>query len=220
MSDKLTIYAFSGLGTDEQIFQFLDLNANIEFVPWRIPHEKDDMASFALRLIEEIEPKKPYAFLGVSFGGMLVNELHHILDPRFTISVSSIKCKKEMPAWLNGLSYNPFVWMMPDTFFKPPFNVVKHAVGLSNPKHQEYFRGFYEKTSGTFFKRSVKIITQWKRKEVTKDNFIQIHGTRDKLFPLENMIEPNYTLDGSHFLIISGARGISRIINQEIEKHK
>ncbi len=207
-----------GLGTDEKIFEYLRLHAQLKPIPWKVPDPKDDMASYARRLFQDFNPQEPYAFLGVSFGGMLATELHHQCNPLFTVLVSSVQCSADLPMWMSSLRNNPFLWKMPDSFFKPPFNLVKKAVGIKNPRHQVYFKGFYENTSAQFFKRSMKIITGWQRKSVTKDNLIQIHGDKDKLFPVENMISPNYVLKGSHFLIISGAKGISEIINQEIAK--
>ncbi|MGB0166083.1 MAG: hypothetical protein ACPF8V_04445 [Luteibaculum sp.] len=214
---KLTLYAIPGLGTDERIFQHLDLDCDLVVLPWKIPSSTDNLRSFAQTLVSEIELQEPYGFLGVSFGGMLITELHHLYNPELSFAISSVTHEVEMPFWLRNLRYNPFLWSLPSSFFKPPFDWVKHSLGITNKRHQALFRSFYDAADPQFLKRSIQLICNWKAPRELKPGLVKIHGKQDKLFDVEKLIKPHYTLVGSHFLIISGAKRISEIINQEIK---
>lgn len=216
---SLTIYAFPGLGTDHRIFTYLDLNAKVVHVPWKIPRRKDNLKSYAQYLVEDYDLSGNYAFLGVSFGGMVASELQHIFNPVFVCLVASVKSHLEMPRWLRSLRYVYPLWLLPAFCFKPPFALLKYPLGIANPRHLDLFRDFYRASSPVFLKRSIRMIASWQQNsEYPSKNMIHIHGDRDKLFPFHKIATPKQQLNGTHFLIVTGAKHINAIINEEINR--
>ncbi|TXC78686.1 alpha/beta hydrolase family protein [Luteibaculum oceani] len=219
MSDnkELKIIAFPGLGTDYRVFQYLNCKADWVHVPWKIPRKKDDLLSYARYLIEDIDLGDHYAFVGVSFGGMIASALSRVLSPAFTCIIASVKSDNEIPKWFRTCAKLP-VWFLPSPVFKPRFFIVKKFLGIGNTKHQEAFRSFYANSPALFLKRSMKIITNGQFYGKPNGPLVHIHGTRDIIFPIEKIEEPVKKVDGTHFIVVTRAKYISGIINTEIER--
>ncbi|MBU2045171.1 MAG: hypothetical protein KJ712_00395 [Bacteroidetes bacterium] len=103
----INIYCIPGLGTDERLFSKLKLkNAEIEFITWVKPDKKDDITSYAEKLIPQIDLSLPFALLGVSLGGILAVELSSKINPQKVFVISSLKSSKEFPFYIRF-----FKWM-------------------------------------------------------------------------------------------------------------
>ncbi|MBL3657687.1 hypothetical protein [Fulvivirga sediminis] len=93
----MKIYAISGLGADERAFYKLQLQYPIVHLPWKTPLLGDSLRTYAQRFVNDIDDSKPFALLGLSFGGMVVVEIGKILKPEKTIIISSAPTKNELP---------------------------------------------------------------------------------------------------------------------------
>jgi len=70
------VYFISGLGADERVFQFLDLS-EIEhrFIKWNVPQKNESLPSYCKRLTEQINVQQEVILIGISFGGMIAQEI-------------------------------------------------------------------------------------------------------------------------------------------------
>ena len=219
-ADKsLNIYAFTGLGTDARIFEYLNVDANIHSIPWKLPRRRESMESYVKFLLEDVQLQQPYAFVGVSFGGMLAAVATHIFQPKFSVLVASLKSYRELPQWMR---YSGALWLphvLPSRVYKPKMERLNRFLGLKNPAHFQIFKSSYEAQSPLFYKRCIRLICRWRSGYKEGSNLLHIHGDRDTLFPLKKISEPRISVRGGHFIIISAAKQISSIINAEIQKH-
>ena len=91
---KKQIYFMPGLGANSKIFEHISLpkdRFDIHLLEWKIPVSKDEsIQDYAQRMAEEIKHQNP-VLLGVSFGGVLVQEIAKIIAVEKVILVSSIK---------------------------------------------------------------------------------------------------------------------------------
>ncbi|MEH6513989.1 MAG: hypothetical protein V7734_12910 [Maribacter arcticus] len=73
----MKIFAISGLGADERVFNFLTLDHEIVPIRWIAPKRKETIIAYSERLIQEykISDENEYAILGVSFGGLIAIEI-------------------------------------------------------------------------------------------------------------------------------------------------
>ena len=93
---------FSGLGADERLFQFLDLNdCRKQFIKWVKPAKKETLQSYLLKLKEQVTIDEPPILVGVSLGGMMAMEFRELIPVEKTIIISSVKTRAEMPSALN-----------------------------------------------------------------------------------------------------------------------
>ena len=78
------IYCMPGMAASPKIFEFVDFPDPfvIHRLSWIKPNENEPIAAYALRMCERIEHSNPI-LLGVSFGGVLVQEMaKHMRNPR------------------------------------------------------------------------------------------------------------------------------------------
>jgi len=95
----MKIYCFSGLGADERVFSFLKLNPYFDLVPvdWIEPLANENLEEYSIRISKRIQTKKSFGIMGVSFGGLIAQEVSEILNPKFTLVISSINKLEQIP---------------------------------------------------------------------------------------------------------------------------
>src|SRR5436305_11890870 len=91
------VYIFSGLGTDERVFQYIDFTYfSVHYIKWVPPLKEETIHSYALRITEQIHFKRPI-LIGVSFGGIMAVEVAKLIATDKLILIASAKTKYEIP---------------------------------------------------------------------------------------------------------------------------
>ena len=97
---KTPIYFVPGLAASTSIFEFLELPSDkyeIHYLDWLIPkNTTESIEDYAQRMCGLIKHENP-VLIGVSFGGIIVQEMSKLIDTKKTIIISSVKSKHELP---------------------------------------------------------------------------------------------------------------------------
>ena len=96
---KIPVYMMPGLAASTAIFERIKLpeaNFEIHLLEWEIPLEKESLLNYAKRIAEKIIHPNP-VLIGVSFGGILVQEMARFIKVRKVIIISSVKSNLEFP---------------------------------------------------------------------------------------------------------------------------
>jgi len=100
MNNKKThIYFVPGLAADKEIFENISLPENLytlHIISWLIPSKKETIAQYAKRMAGFVTEKNA-VLVGVSFGGVVAQEMNSFLKLKKLIIISSIKTKHELP---------------------------------------------------------------------------------------------------------------------------
>ena len=100
MTEKIHIYFVPGLAASSKIFEHIKLpddRFEIHLLEWLIPKSKtENIQHYAKRMCRYINHKNPI-LVGVSFGGVMIQEMSKIIATRKSIIISSVKSKKELP---------------------------------------------------------------------------------------------------------------------------
>jgi esterase/lipase len=201
------VYFISGLGADERIFQYLNLEG-IEpvFIQWLEPFSKEKIEDYAKRMLAFITTPNPI-IVGLSFGGIIAVEIAQQIDYQQIILISSAKNKFDLP-WHYRLSGRLGLHnILPLHFFKNikfmryfAFNATKHF-------EQKLLDDMLNITSLQFQNWAINVITKWQF-EKTTPHLTHIHGTADKVLP--NYQSANILIEnGGHLMIVSQAESIS-----------
>ena len=90
-----------GLAAGPEIFENIELSEDyyeLHYLNWLKPLSiEETIANYAMRMSEEIKHKNP-VLIGVSFGGIIVQEMSKHLNLKKLIIVSSVKTKNELPS--------------------------------------------------------------------------------------------------------------------------
>ena len=202
----MKIYAFSGLGADERVFDALNLNYDLEVLEWKPFHVNETMNSYAMKMIEDIDLSIPHSFLGVSFGGMLVSELSKINSN--CIIISSVINKSELPWWFR---LKIPVYKFPAILFKITRTWVFPLFGTHN---KTLLKNILRDTDPKFIKNALRLIINWKM--TNKGKIYRIHGDNDLIIP-KPIVGIN-TLNGGHLIILDKSDEISDLINENLDK--
>lgn len=211
----MKIYAISGLGADQRVFNFLKLEHELIPIQWIRPMEKEPIRDYSLRLSEVIDTNSNFGLLGVSFGGLVAVEISKILNPKFTILISSAETKDELRLIYRTIGQLGVLNKLPLKAFDPPRLTAQFVFGTHNKK---LLTEILDETDLDFAKWAVIELINWKNLDRI-DNLIRIHGTHDKLIPLKSTKTVKLINGGEHFMIVDRAEEISEIINEEIKTH-
>ena len=201
----MKIYAFSGLGADERVFNALKLNYDLEVLAWKPFVANETMSSYAKKMIEDLDLSIPYCFLGLSFGGMLVAELSK--SHSACIVISSVLNPGELPWWFR---LNIPVYKLPTILFKVTRTWVYPLFGV---KDKKLIKNILIDTDPEFIKNAVYLIVNWKFSE--KGVVFRIHGDYDLIVPKPNI--KMETVNGGHLIILDESEKISKLINNHME---
>ena len=208
----MTLYFISGLGADKEAFSRIILeNIEIVHVEW-VAHEKGDtIATYSKKLLSQINQKKPFVLVGLSFGGIIAQELNKLIKPQKTIIISSVNHNQQFPFYYQLGKY--IVPLLSDGFFKKSNFIINYLFGAKG-KSVTVLSNILKANNPDFVKWCVVELLRWRKKEETQ-NLITIHGTNDRIIPYHPC---DYTIEnGSHFMVYSKAALVQKILQKEID---
>lgn len=215
----LNVYCIPGMGVDGRLFKYLDLDkCKIHHIKWLTPHKGESLEAYAMRLAEQIDTQKPFALIGVSFGGMCAVEVARKLHPVKTFIISSSKSIEEVPLKIKVWRYVPLYKSISDKAYKKGALILKRQFGVSNAEQEKKFREMLDTAPKNYFRGAVHCIINWVPKQIIPTSVVHIHGTKDQILPYKKIKKLDYTIDrGTHFMIINRANEINKILNKELK---
>ena len=208
----MNVYFISGLGADRRAFERLQLPPQffVHCLDWIKPLENESLNDYALRLSESIDRSQPFALVGLSMGGMIASVLAQKLHPQKTVLISSIGCNKEFPPLLKFALKTQAHKIIPDFIFRPKnLFFVQRLMGTKSKGQKSLMRHFLSQTDPRFVRWAINAIVNWDACE-RPENIFQIHGTKDKMFPVKYTKPDSVIKDGSHFMVWAKAGEVSK----------
>src|SRR5687768_12225467 len=109
-----TIYHISGLGADDRVFKFLQLkDVNEKFIRWIKPDSQESLSEYCKRLTSQIDPADKIVLIGISFGGIVAQEISKYIKVDKVIIISSIKSPSELDWKLTLVRYLRLYFLAP-----------------------------------------------------------------------------------------------------------
>jgi pimeloyl-ACP methyl ester carboxylesterase len=216
----MNVYFISGLGADERAFQNIYLPSNyiIHHLNWIEPLENESIFDYGIRLTQNIDKRKPFILIGLSFGGMIVSSICEQLKPYKAIVISSAKCSKELPFYFRLIGFLNLNKLFPYRLLKKTNILFYYLFGVSTKEERQLLDQIFEQTELNFLKWSINQIVNWNKKSFSPSLF-HIHGTKDRIL-FYKKVNANYTIKGGeHFMIFSKASEVNTILNRIIESH-
>jgi len=129
--NKIPVYFMPGLAAGPTIFENIKLPEDqfeMYFLEWFLPSENETIESYALRMTQKITHDNP-VLIGVSFGGVLVQEMAKIIQTRKVIIISSVKSKGEFPSRFKIARNTKAYKLIPTQLLADIEKLVKYAFG-------------------------------------------------------------------------------------------
>jgi hypothetical protein len=203
-----------GMSANSLIFEKIKFPENFKLhkLDWINPDIDESIENYAKRLSEKIVHKNP-VLIGVSFGGILVQEISKIVKVDKLIIISSIKCNKEMPSHMKFGKITKSYKLLPVKWINDFESLISFVLGPKIKKRVDLYRKYLSVRDENYLSWSLREMIEWKQSKPLK-NIIHIHGTKDLVFPtlyIKNFIK---VPRGDHAMILKRAEWI----NQNIPK--
>ena len=205
MNSTLThVYLMPGMAASPKIFEYISLPEDqfkLHYLEWQMPHESESLKAYAKRMCEFVEFDN-VVLLGVSFGGVLVQEMSKYLRLKKLIVVSSIKSSNELPKRLKFLKVTKAYKVLPTQLVGNIDILAKYAYGETVTKRVELYKKYLSVNDKQYLDWAIKELVCWEQKEPHPEA-IYIHGDHDVVFP--NSCTGNCIIlkGGTHIMIIN-----------------
>lgn len=196
-----------GMAANPSIFDGLKLPVNtfeIHRLEWFTPEKGMSFSQYAIKMCSGVRHKKP-VLLGVSFGGMLVQEMAKHLETRKLIVVSCVKSHLELPRKMRFAKYTRVHRLLPTGLVNNVELVARYAFGEKATKRLDLYKKYLSVRDRYYMDWAIDNIVNWKQ-HTPPANLIHIHGEKDAVFPIGNIKDCISVKNGTHTMIIHRAK--------------
>lgn len=205
MSQQLIhVYLMPGMCASPKIFEHIKLPEDqfkIHYLEWIIPLENETIDAYALRMTEYINNDN-VVLLGVSFGGVLVQEMAKHINVKKLIIVSSVKTEEELPKRMKVAKLTKAYKLLPTQLVSNIDMLAKYAFGKSVTKRMELYEKYLTVKDSKYISWAIEQMICWNQ-GIHDPEIVHIHGGKDMVFPIKNIKNCIVLEKGTHIMIIN-----------------
>jgi pimeloyl-ACP methyl ester carboxylesterase len=203
--NKIPVYFMPGLAAGPSIFENIKLpeeQFEMYFLEWFLPIENESIESYALRMTQKITHNNP-VLIGVSFGGVLVQEMAKIIKTAKVIIISSVKSPREFPPRFKVAKVTKAYKLVPTQLLADIEKLVKYAFGDNIvAKRIKLYEKYLSVRDKNYLDWAIETILCWNPK-VVNQSIIHIHGDADEVFPIKHIKNCIVIKGGTHIMILN-----------------
>jgi pimeloyl-ACP methyl ester carboxylesterase len=201
---KIPVYFMPGLAASVAIFERIKLPEDqfeMVFLEWEIPLEKETLAEYAKRMTLKIKHENP-VLIGVSFGGILVQEMANFIAARKVIIISSVKTNLEFPRRMIVAKNTKAYKLVPISLVQNIESLAKFSFGKKVNQRLKLYEKFLSVRDKRYLDWAIEQVILWNR-TVIDQNVIHIHGDLDDIFPIKYIKNCIVVTGGTHIMILN-----------------
>ena len=193
LKNKTHVYFMPGMCANPLIFERIKLSSNFKphYLNWISPLKNESLQNYVIRLSKYIKHKDSI-LVGVSFGGVIVQELSKILKIKKVVIISSIKSNKELSNSMKFAKKTKSYKLLPVTWLNDFESLLAFVLGPKIKRKVNLYRKYLSVRDQKYLDWSIDKIVNWDQEEPIK-NVVHIHGTNDLIFPIINL--KNYIVE-------------------------
>ncbi len=202
--EYIHVYLMPGMAANPSIFEYIKLPEDqfkIHWLEWFIPEPKESLESYAKRMISKIEHDN-IVLLGVSFGGILVQEMSKHMSLRKLFVVSSVKSKHELPKRMKLMKVTKAYKLLPTQLVSSIDVLATYTFGETITKRIELYKKYLSVNDKRYLDWAIENVIEWNQDSPNLDA-IYIHGDKDAVFPHSCQGNCIIIKGGSHIMIIN-----------------
>lgn len=192
-----------GLAASPKIFERIQLPADqfeTYLLEWFLPEKNETLGDYAKRMAAEIKHDDA-VLIGVSFGGILVQEIAKIKPVRKTVIISSVKCKKEFPMRMKFVEKTRMYKLIPKSLFSNVEYLLKYSKSPRMKERLELYKMYLSVNDVKYLTWAIENVLIWNRMEAD-EKVVHIHGDKDDVFPIVNIKNCIVVKGGTHAMIL------------------
>ncbi len=216
---KIPVYYMPGLAASSLIFERIELpqdQFDCFLLDWFIPEIDESLQSYAKKMSKLIVHNNS-VLIGVSFGGILVQEMAQFVNPKKVIIISSIKCNNELPQRMKIVKLTKAYKMVPTGLLENVELLSKYVLGDLLKQRFKLYERYLKMKDKSYLDWAIKQVVCWDR-TIIDPNIIHIHGDADEVFPAKNIKNFINVKGGTHMMILNRFRWFNQHLPDIINK--
>ncbi|WP_456376745.1 alpha/beta hydrolase [Lutibacter sp.] len=213
---KIPIYFIPGLAASPKIFEFLQFPESkfeLHYLEWLLPlSNKESIEDYAKRMANLVTEKNP-VLIGVSFGGIMAQEMSKHIHTKKVIIISSVKSKNELPKRLKVLQKTKAYKLFPTKIITNIEDFSTYIFGNFAEKRVKLYKEYLSVRDTNYLTWAIYNVINWQQ-NTPIDTIIHIHGINDGIFPIKHIKDFIPIKNGTHIMILNKAKSISKIITE------
>lgn len=212
------VFCMPGMAASSNIFEniLLPENYKLHLLEWKAPLKNENLTDYARRIADEITEIKPI-LLGVSFGGVVVQEIAKFIDYEKIILVSSVKSNQEFPKRMQIARQTKLHKLLPTAWIRnSKIGNFFSAISKKFSKKRKLYKKYMYLSSTEYLDWAINQIINWKQ-TTPLPRTIHIQGDNDWVFPIKNIKNAIIVRGGTHIMIINRYRWFNENLPQIIE---
>lgn len=218
--EKKHLYFIPGTAANAKIFEHLKLPCDrfeLHYLEWLIPISRNEkIEDYASRMSSQIKHKNP-VLIGVSFGGVLAQEISKIITCEKIVLISSIKNRNELSKALNLIQKTKAYKLFPSSALPTIEILMKKLYGEKIKKRIQQYNDYLSFRDPLYLNWAIQQVLCWDQKN-SLPNCLHIHGDKDPIFPVKYIQNCTIVPNGSHIMILTKAKEISKILINELRE--
>lgn len=200
--EVIHVYCVPGLAADVNIFEFIRLPEEfvLHMIPWKMPFKNEPLKDFAKRMAVEVKHEN-VVLIGVSFGGIVVQEMKSLLNLKKLIIISSVKSKNEFPLRLHLMKATKVYKLIPTSLIGKIKRWEQLVYGDVSKKIAQAYQKYLTVTDKDYLDWAIENVLRWKQ-EIPDPDVIHIHGEKDQVFPSKNIKDCIIVPKANHAMIL------------------
>lgn len=202
--DLIHVYLMPGMAANPTIFEHIKLPKSqfkIHWLHWIIPFKDELLTDYAKRMTEQVE-HDDIVLLGVSFGGVIVQEMNKYLNVRKLFVVSSVINKHQLPKRMKLVKSTKAYKLIPTQLLSNIDLLAKYAFGEFIKKRVYLYKKYLSVNDKRYIDWALKQMVCWNQESSPK-GVIQIHGDNDGVFTHSCDKDCIVVKGGTHIMIIN-----------------
>lgn len=205
--EKIHVYFMPGLAASSLIFERIELPKSkfeMHLLDWEMPLIGETLTAYAQRMSQLIIEENP-VLIGVSFGGVLVQEMAQFLKPKKVIIISSVKTNLEVPLRMKFAKSTKAYKLLPTSWLQNVELIAKYSFGNAVKQRLKLYEKYLSMREKVYLDWAIEQMILWSRTQ-PDPTVIHIHGTLDEVFPVKNIQNYIPVAGGTHIMILSKYR--------------
>jgi len=216
LEKEIHVYFMPGMSANSLIFERIKLPSKFHshFLEWIPPIKSESLKDYSIRLSKSIKHQNPI-LIGVSFGGLIVQEISEIINVRKIIIISSVKSNKELSNSMKFAKKTKSYKLLPLSWIDDFENLMTFVFGPKIKRRVSLYRKYLSVRDKNYLDWSIDKIVNWER-ETPIENVTHIHGTYDLIFPILNLKNYVPVEKGDHAIILKKADWLSEYFSKNL----
>ena len=216
-----TIYFMPGMAANCQIFENIKLNTNsyeLHYIEWLEPLKNESLQEYALRICSGIKHPNP-VLIGVSFGGIIVQEIAKQIPVEKVIIISSVKDPSEFPQRIHWAKKWKLYHLFPASSVSLLESLTEKTVSSKKIQQRiKMYKKYLTMRSKNYLDWAFKNVILWENKNPV-ENVFHLHGGKDHIFPSKRIQNAEILENGTHVMVLINAKWINKKLNEILEKN-